>query len=60
MKQGCDECSFTWGILKEVHETTVGKRELHIKRSMVTFKGSNCFWNYLETFTDSVPADSRQ
>ena len=39
---------------------TRGKRELHINRSMVTFKGSTRYWNYLETCTDSVPADSRQ
>ena len=60
VKQGCDEYSFTWGISVEVHETTVGKRELHIYRSMVTFKGSIRYWNYLETCTDSLPADSRQ
>ena len=60
VKQGCDEYSFTWGISEEVHETTVGKRELHINRSMVTFKGSIRYWNYLETCTDSLPADSRQ
>ena len=41
-------------------ETAVGKIELHIiNRSMVTFKGSTRYWNYLETCTDSVPADSR-
>ena len=40
VNQGCDECSFTWGISEEVHQTTVGKRELDINRSMVTFKGS--------------------
>ena len=33
---------------------------LHINRSMVTFKGSIRYWNYLETCTDSVPAVSRQ
>ena len=68
VKQGCDEYSLTWGISEEVHETTVGKREdlgrsdfsLYINRSMVTFKGSIRYWNYLETCTDSVPADSRQ
>ena len=60
VKQDCDECSFTWGISKEVHDTTVGKRELHINRSMMTFKGSTRYWSYLETCTDSVPADSRQ
>ena len=60
VKQGCDECSFTWGISKEVHETTVGKRELRINRFMVTFKGSTRYWNYVETYSDSVPADSRQ
>ena len=61
VKQGCDEYSSTWGISEEVHETTVGKRELHIiNRSIVTFKGSIRYWNYLETCTDSVPADSRQ
>ena len=66
VKQGCDcdcdcdECSSIWGISKEVHETTVRKRELHIKRSMVTCKGSTRYWNYLETYTDPVPADSRQ
>ena len=74
VKQSCDEYSFTWSISEEVHETTVGKREglgafsfsvtvgkreLHINRSMVTFKGSIRYWNYLETCTDSVPADSR-
>ena len=54
VKQGCDEYPFTWGISEEVHETTVGKRELHINRSMATFKGSIRYWNYLETCTDSV------
>ena len=75
VKHGCDEYSFAWGISEEIHETTVGKREglgrsdfslnswerdLHINRSMATFKGSIRYWNYLETWTDSVPADSRQ
>ena len=60
VKQGCDECSFTWGISKKVHETTVGKRELRIDRSVATFKVSNHYWNYLEICTDSVPAESRQ
>ena len=76
VKQGCDEYSFTWGISEEVHETTVGKREglgrsdfslkqlgkesCTFNRSMVTFKGSIRYWNYLETCTDAVPADSRQ
>ena len=50
----------TWDISEKVHETTVGKRELHINRSMVTFKGSTRYWNYLEICTDSVPANSRQ
>ena len=60
VKQACDEYSFTWGISEEVHETMVGKRELDINRSMVISKGSIRYWNYFETCTDSVPADSRQ
>ena len=40
VKQGCDECSFRWGISKEANETTVGKKEAHINRSMVTCEGS--------------------
>ena len=61
VKQGCDEYFCAWGISEKVHETTSGKRELHIiNRSMVSFKGSIRYWNYLETCTDSVPADSRQ
>ena len=39
----------TWGISKEVHETTVGKREAHINRSIVACKCSTRHWNYLET-----------
>ena len=34
-------------ISEDVHETTVGKRELHINRSIVTFKDSTRYWNYL-------------
>ena len=49
VKQGCDECSFAWGMSKELHEATVGKIEAHINRSMMTFKGSARHWNYLET-----------
>ena len=42
-------------------DNEVGKIELYIYRSMVTFKGSTRYWNYhLETGTDSVPADVRQ
>ena len=51
VKQGCDESSFTWGMSEEVHETTVGKKDLHINRSTMTFKGSTRYWNYLETCT---------
>ena len=61
VKQDCEECSFTWGISKEVYETADGKREAHINRSMVICKCSTRHWNYyLETYTGPVPANSRQ
>ena len=43
-----------------VDQTTLEKKEAHINRSMVTCKGSARRGNYLETFTDPVPADPRQ
>ena len=27
-----------------------GKRETHMNLSMVTYKGSTCYWNYLENY----------
>ena len=45
VKQGCDECSLTWGISKEVHETIVEKKEAHNDRPVVAYKGSTRQWN---------------